>query len=775
MTTILRTHLLRSVALTSLVFTAACGGGGGVESIPTPPPVAAPTPAPVPAPAPAPAPTPPPGTVNYDTPEYRATVGAVSMNALAAYQRSATGLGIKVGVIDSGIDVASQEFDNRISSASASTAGNTTIDDESGHGTAVAFTIAGRRNGAGAHGVAFDSTLVVIRADTPGSCTTPDTTKDDGGCSFGSNAIARGIDISTANGARVINLSLGGSAPGNAVIDAIDRATAAGVIVIIAAGNDSTDNPDPFAGIATSPIARNLVLIAGSVGATDVISDFSDKAGSGANHFLAAVGERVRAPCEDTKVCLWSGTSFAAPQISGAVALLAQAFPNLSGAQIVSILFDTARDTGAAGIDPIYGRGVIDLTRAFSPIGATSVAGTNGSASLSGNATLSAPMGDAAQGTLGAVILDGYSRAFAIDLARTINRNGPARMLTGVLQTRTRNVTATLKGMTVAVTLAPLDRGIAVERTLLSPEDGARARTLAATVTQRLGSNAQFALGFAEGGASLAARLAGRAEPAFLVAHDPGRTQGFDSAVRGSSAIRRQFGTLGITAATENGAVLSRTGGDAQLPALRERYSQSGYNRTSLAFDRRFGGLDTGLTLTRLAERDTVLGARFGDALGAARATSWFVDAATRLDAGYGWSLGASLRQGWTRAEVRGGLGGGGTIRTSGFAADIGKDGVFGRRDSFGLRVAQPLRVARGGIDLRLPVDYDYAVGSVTGWATQRLNLTPTGREIDVEARYGFALFGGDFQTNLFLRRNPGNFATLPNDVGAAVRYSVAF
>ena len=780
-----RSWLLTSTALLSGFLLTACGGGGGggVNTTP-PPPVATPAPTPPPpvstpppttTPAPTPTPAPPPTPGSFDTAEYRATVGAVSLNALAAYQRNATGAGINVGIVDSGIDIGSEEFAGRISAASANTAGGNSTDDEDGHGTAVAFTIAGRRNGAGSHGVAFDASLIIARADAPGSCAT---TGADAGCNFTDTAIARGIDLARTNGARVVNLSLGGSAPDQSVVAAINRATAAGIIIIVSAGNDFADkpaeaiNPDLFAQIANNDaVSRNLVIIAGSIGETDAISGFSNRAGNSAAHYLAAVGERVRAPCENTSVCLWSGTSFAAPQIAGAVALLAQAFPNLSGAQIVSILFSSARDAGAAGRDGVYGNGVLDLTRAFSPLGATSVAGGSGAMSLDSNATLSAPIGDARQGTLGAVILDGYSRAFAIDLARTIERQAPQPMLFGMLGTTTRSVSRTAGGMTVAMTITGDARSMAVERTLLSPGDARVARAVAGIVTSRMGHDTEVAFGIAEGGAALGARLRGHAEPAFLIARDPSRAAGFDSAVRGSSAVRRQFGPWGVTAAMESGAVLSRDTASFDP----SRYRRSGYDRSLVSVDRQLGRFALTLAATRLGERDTLLGARFGAGLGATRATSWFVDSAARVDAGRGWSLGGSLRHGWTLADVRAGLSGGGTIRTNAFAADIGKYGVVGRRDSLGLRIAQPLRVSRGGIDLKLPVNYDYATLGVDAWATQRLNLAPQGREIDIEARYGFPLWLGQVETNLFWRRDPGNYAALPDDRGAAVRYSVAF
>ena len=772
----IKADLLRSATLATGFLLAACGGGGGggINSTPTLPAAIVPTPTPTPAPTPTPTPTPTPAPTptpsSNDTAEYRATVGAVSMNALAAYNVGATGKGVNVGVIDSGIDLQSQEFGTRVSSASQDVAGNASIDDEGGHGTAVAFALAGRRNGAGSHGVAFDATLIVLRADRPGTCATASKDDEDSGCKFGTDAITRGLDAARVAGAKVVNISLGGSDMPQSLKDAVGRATAAGLVVVIAAGNDGSANPDPFTNVANEAQGRNQVIIAGSVGAGDAISTFSDRAGSGAAHFLTAVGESVRAPDQTDTAYLWSGTSFAAPQISGAVALLAQAFPNLTGAQIVDILFKSARDAGAPGVDAVYGNGVLDLTRAFQPIGTTSVAGSKAIVSTTTNATLSAPMGDATQGELGAVILDGYSRAFAIDLAKTIARRSPERSLGGALQSRFRTVALAQGGMTVSMTLAPRANGdVAVDRTTLSTADATSARAIAGMVTQTLGSTLSFGFGFAQGSGALSAQLSGQSEPAFLIANTGGL--GFDSTTRASSAMRQSIAGFGFTAGIESGDVLSQRDGDLRL---RDRWQRSGYTRISLAVDRRFGGLSTMVSATRMDERDTVLGARFDAALGATRAATWFVDAKARFDAGAGWSIGGSMRQGWTQAAVRGGLGGDGLIRTDAFAADVGKDGIFGH-DSLGLRIAQPLRVARGGVDLRLPTYFEYASGTVTDWTTQRLNLAPQGRELDVELHYGRPAFGGGLDTNLFYRRDPGNFAALPNDYGMAMRYSLGF
>lgn len=766
----IRLRLAQGAALGALALLAACGGGGGVNSTPTPPKPPTPVPTPTPTPVPAPTPTPPPSS--YDTSEYRNTAGAVSMNALVAYQAGSTGRGVKIGIVDSGINSQNSAFTGRIDAASADVAGSRGIGDEDGHGTAVAFTAAGGRNGVGAEGVAFDATLLVMRADSPGTCAT---TGDDSesGCQFYDSAIAKGITTATQNGARVINLSLGGDAPSQEVLDAIATAAKAGVVVVIAAGNDSTDNPDPFADTAAhAASSRNMVIIAGSINAADGLSSFSDKAGDGANYYLVAVGESVVAPCPAAEnACSWSGTSLAAPQISGAVALLAQAFPNLTGAQIISILFSSARDLGTMGVDPLYGHGALDLARAFQPQGGMSIASGTGQVSLASNAMLSAPMGDAAQGPLGAVVLDGFERAYAVDLARTIATAGPVRTLTGALETRNRSFEVDAGRTSVAVTIAPGRNEAQIERLSLTPQQATQARAIAGIVTTRLGDGAQFALGFSQSGATLTARLAGRSDPAFLVARDPTEGLGFLTDTGSSAALRQRLGAWGLTTAIETGDVLAPMA-DA---VARNPYRRFGYSRAGITADRRFGPLALALGGSWLDEHDTVLGARFGPGLGGARATSWFLDAHATLALGGGWSLTGTARQGWTLAEVRAGLSGSGTIRTDAYAANLAKDGVFGGRDRFALGVAQPLRVSLGGIDLRLPAYFDYDTRSVTAWNNARLNLAPTGREIDIEALYGVPLFGGSVQTNLFWRRNPGNFAQLPDDRGAAVRFGTTF
>src|SRR3546814_18770144 len=100
------------------------------------------------------------------------------------------------------------------------------------------------------------SSVFARRTDSPGTC-------DSTGCSHYDTDIAAAVDVAVQNGAKVINLSLGGASPGSAFVSAIARAADQGIIVVIAAGNESEANPSDFALVANQSGAKNMVIIAG--------------------------------------------------------------------------------------------------------------------------------------------------------------------------------------------------------------------------------------------------------------------------------------------------------------------------------------------------------------------------------------------------------------------------------------------------------------------------------------------------------------------------------
>ena len=746
-----RNLLLLGTTIPLLALSGCGGGNGGVASAPAPVVVAAPAAAAI-------SPPPPsivtPTSLNYDTAEYGRSNAAVQAQALTAYQAGATGKGVTVAVIDSGVDQFSGEFSGRISSFSADVAGSRGLQDEGGHGTAVAGILLGAKNDIGVHGVAMGATLLVARTDTPGSCAR--TTGADPGCSHNDNNIARGVDLAITAGARVINMSLGGS-PANANLRAaIGRATSAGIIVVISAGNAGVKdpalaaNPDMLAQVASDPVARGLVLIAGATDSTRTLADFSNRAGSWSAHYLTALGVRVQSNDQTGKAMLYGGTSFSAPVISGAVALLAQAFPNLTGAQIVDLLLRTATDLGATGNDAVYGHGELNIARAFQPQGQTSLGTTTAAVSLINNGALSPAMGDASKGGSAVSIRDGYGRDFTVDLSPTLARAPRSSLLSPALMNSTRHLNAGNGAMTLALSVAEQTP----ERLLLSQGDYGTARALAGSVATQIGRDTSLALGFATGSDGLDRTLSARTTPAFLVA-DNGR--GLEKAPQGAFALRHRIGGIGVTLAAETGDL--RLWERSDIGPRNDRYRRYGYGTVTLGADGAVGPLALSGRLTRMNERETVLGARFLGGLGGNGATSWFADARATLVPMSGWRLGAELRRGWTLIPA-GTARGNSMLTTQALAFDVARTSVFARGDSLAVRWSEPLRVTGGGIALN---------------GLDTLSLTPNGRERDLEAVYARALGPGYLMVNSYWRQQPGNFAAAPDDIGAAIRYSFGF
>jgi hypothetical protein len=669
-------------------------------------------------------------------------------------------MGIKIAILDSGLSDPQGQFTGRIDTASRDMVSNRGIADPDGHGTSVAAVAAAGRNGSDIMGVAFNATVLALRTDGINTCSGSD------GCQHSDNILAQGIDYAVQNGARVINMSLGGSPTGSSLRAAIGRATAAGVVVVISAGNDATAEPDPFAQIANTTAARGLVIIAGAHDVNYQIASFSDRAGSYGQYYLTALGSRVRAFDETGADFLFSGTSYAAPGIAGAVALLAQAFPNLTGAQIVDLLMRSATDAGDPGTDAVYGRGILNLTRAFQPAGGVSLAGSQAKVSLSSNGTLGAAMGDAgSQGnaSAGALILDGYSRAYALDLAATIGEAARSRPLMQAIGGNIRSAGMGAGGLAVSVTVQRDSAGqpwVGLAQLGLTREDSRRARALSGMALARIDRRTAAAFGFAQGGKALADLLADDAAAPFLIARDPG-APGFEARRGVAMAIRHDLGPVAVTVSGERGTVARyRPGGDRE----------PGYNLATLGLDRTLGRLRLSAGMGLLREEGSVLGARFGPALGGGGATTRLLDLGSRMALGGGWQLAAAWRQAWTEAD-RGGALSKGSLRSSAFALDLGRSGKASR---FGMRIAQPLRVASGGYRLLLPTSYDYATGAV-GYEMQTLDLAPNGRELDAELAYGRRLGPGWVDSNLFWRRQPGNIAAAPADIGAAMRFSMVF
>ncbi|AGZ46126.1 S8 family serine peptidase [Actinoplanes friuliensis] len=256
--------------------------------------------------------------------------------------RSSTGKGITVAVIDSGVaghpDLAGSVLDGT-DFVKRGADGRT---DRSGHGTGMAGLIAAHGNGNnGALGIAPDAKVLPIRVLDRGR----------------RNAeVGPAIDYAVKKGAKVINLSLGGSID-PATLSAVEEAKAADVVIIASAGN----KPAEFDVIAPA-FLKDIV----AVGATNRSGEKADVSVSGAALDLMAPGEDIESTDAGGGYRVGTGTSDAAAIVSGAAALIRSKYPDMSAPEVVARLESTATDKGAPGVDKDYGHGVLNLVAALS-------------------------------------------------------------------------------------------------------------------------------------------------------------------------------------------------------------------------------------------------------------------------------------------------------------------------------------------------------------------------------------------------------------------------
>jgi hypothetical protein len=727
----------KSVLLLSALVLGACASGGS-------PPVAS-----APAEAPPP-PTPPSAGGNFDTPEYRRSSAAVQSNVLSVWNAGLTGAGVTVGVVDSGIAETNPEFAGRIHPASRDVTGaNRGIRDEDGHGTAVAAVIAAARNGVSIVGIAPESRLAVMRGDRAGTCAA------ESGCSFTDSSVAAGVNGATDAGARVINISLGGS-PGSAALRAAwQRATGAGAVLVIGAGNDSAAEIDPLPRSALNAGNGANIIVVGAASSSRDIASFSNRAGTAANNFILAPGQSIRTFVETGQEFLFSGTSLAAPAVSGAVALLAQAFPNLTGAQLVELILRNADDLGAPGPDPIYGWGLLNIGRAFAPSGTTVLLGSRLPVSLVNNGSLGAPMGDGAgfAAGLGEVgITDGYGRTYGLMIGDTLRRASPARLGPALMA-----ASAERSGLWLPVGRLALRLEGATQRQLPGLAPGADVDAHLGLAQRGMGPFSGTAARFTDGGVALAAgpfRVAagsGLAAPALPTDGAAAGLVARDALGAGAGRIASRVSAGAVAGGLE--IAVAHSVADVGAAALAGLPTGVRLERTALALA--YGGPRARVGLSAGVDREegAFLGTRLSPLFGLAGGTGRTLGAFG--EAGIGpVDLRVAASGGWHQADAGGGLlAASEAVRSFGWslhaAAPLGPGHLM-------LDLAGPDAVTAGGFRLA-------ASGSLAP-------LAPGARETAVEAGYalGPAILSG------FVRGNAGHQEGL-TDSGVAVRLSTRF
>ncbi|HEY0646956.1 S8 family peptidase [Phenylobacterium sp.] len=289
--------------------------------------------------------------------EYKKSWGLEAIGARAAYEAGFTGKGVTVAIVDCGVARAQREVLRNVSRRSTDVVPDRRLPISDPHGAYTAAPLAAALNGRGMVGVAYNATVLAVRADVEGGLF--------GRCAFKPSDLARGLDYAASQGARVVVLPLQHGKPlGDPFEAALKRTVDAGVVVVIAAGNRNGPDPSWPAMYAVDPRFSGAIVVAGATGYYGELTSWSNRAGQVKPWYVAAPGEWVLTDCK-AKCALVSGTSFSTSYVAGGLALMMEAWPQLSGREVAARLLATARDAGDAGVDDVYGRGVLNLGGAF--------------------------------------------------------------------------------------------------------------------------------------------------------------------------------------------------------------------------------------------------------------------------------------------------------------------------------------------------------------------------------------------------------------------------
>lgn len=275
-----------------------------------------------------------------------------------------SGAGVRVAVVDTGIRKGTDLANTCFVPGWDYVNNDSDPIDDNGHGTHVAGTVAqSTNNSLGVAGVAYKSCLMPVKVLNSGGSGTY-------------AQVANGIRYAADNGAKVINLSLGGSSPSLTLEEAVAYAFGKGVTVIAAAGNDNSST-------LIYPAAYDAYVIA--VGATQYDETKAPYSSYGPSLDIVAPGGNTSVDQNKdgyadgvlqqtftksgTRITwgywFYQGTSMAAPHVSGVAALLIAKGNATTPEQIRTALQKTAEDKGGVGRDDTYGYGLVDAFAAL--------------------------------------------------------------------------------------------------------------------------------------------------------------------------------------------------------------------------------------------------------------------------------------------------------------------------------------------------------------------------------------------------------------------------
>lgn len=351
--------------------------------------------------------------------EYNAQYGLRLLNVAAANDAGYTGLGIRIAVVDTGVDANHIEFIGRPVLGENFGDGDSLayLSDSDGHGTHVAATLAGNRNAIGMRGVTYDASLYSYRVSsfTGRGTALPGVASDSAWAEVINQHITDRIQVSNNSWGSSNTIDMETESQLRATfqesIPALVQAQQQGTIFVFAAGNSAMNNPSSTGGmpaLITELKPQWLVVVAVDENLQE--PGFTNRCGIAADFCVTAPGVNIYSAKSNTDSGYetLSGTSMATPHVAGVVALVYERFPELTATEITNRVKATASledltgffgctlDTcGESNMRAIFGHGLVNAERAVSPIG-TLIYSTDGDATTTdghsvGNTQLMVP------------------------------------------------------------------------------------------------------------------------------------------------------------------------------------------------------------------------------------------------------------------------------------------------------------------------------------------------------------------------------------------------
>jgi subtilisin family serine protease len=683
-----------------------------------------------------------------------------------------TGAGVLVGIVDTGIDVNHPDFAGAIDPASINivTGKTTDVADQGGHGTSVAGVIAARKDGFDGLGVAPGASLLMVRSDVPGTCT-----PSSSNCLFSDSDLATATNYAVAHGAKIINYSLGGSSIDPVFQNSLINAASQGRILVAAAGNSAGASPIDPALSLTGAGMQGLGLAVGAVDQNNQLTWFSNKAGAAKDFYLVAPGINVTTTANGGGTHSVSGTSFAAPHVAGAAAVVWGASPFLTGQQVVSILLNSATDLGTAGVDDTYGHGLLNLSAALQPLGPLVVpTGANvadgGRPLASSQLALGAPFGTALAGKPAlaqAIFVDSYGRPFHTDLSAAVKAPAAGGDISGWLGEARMPVSTTSLGKSATLTLAAPPEASPGE--IFDRPGGSQGQPRFSLSADLGGSQVAVARGFGLGGVTGLAAAAPEVATPFLSGNpltSPflGLAGGGTSAAFGHSVGDGWSVKLGFSrdeGTPQDGLTLPTPTRSAMLAETAKRWQD---------------GSVVGAQLGRLDEGGGPLGS---SGTGAFAFDSKAATAFTTLYAATPLSRSSSLFATWSYGLTDGIAGQGllgqfSSIHSQSFSVGAATTDIGIADDRLAFIVYQPLRVTSGQATLSVPVGR--LMDGTVVYHRDRVGLAAEGVETDLQVTYTVPLAQAQRLTlGGMVMMQPGNDSTAGLGLAGGLKYRLSW